>query len=274
MYRAFKIKEITLKRLVKNEHDYSDRWIENNKLEELQNNFTSLFFYDEPLNAEKIWDDCFPELDVPVFISHSSRDGALAKKFANWLYNTFEIESFIDSELWGHSDKLLRMIDNEYCFNEKRDVYDYEKRNASTAHVHIILTHALTRMIDHAECFIFIDSNNSISIKDSVSGIFSPWIFHELTTVNIIRENIPERHKQKRYQEITQNFSKSLSESREDLQILYPNLSKELKTLSSSDLELWEGSVNMNTSALDSLDILYELSSEEEQIIEAISYDL
>lgn len=258
MYKAFRIEESEVEKILKNTvvGKAKNTLVENFLLEE---KLRQVLSKKDSVKAEKIWDNFFPKIDVPVFISHSSKDGDLAKRFANWLYNTFKIESFIDSKLWGHSDKLLREIDNKYCSNKERGSYSYEKRNGSTAHVHIILTHALTRMIDHAECFIFIDSNNSISIEDSVSGTSSPWIFHELATVNTIRENIPERHKQKEDQRRTQIISKGFSESREDFHVHFPDFSKDLKALSSSNLELWEEIINRDTVALDALDILYNL---------------
>ncbi len=43
----------------------------------------------EDLNAEDIWDDWFPRINTDVFISHSSQDADLAKKFSVWLKSNF-----------------------------------------------------------------------------------------------------------------------------------------------------------------------------------------
>ncbi|MCC5439660.1 hypothetical protein [Clostridium botulinum] len=47
------------------------------------------------------------------------------------------------------------MIDNNYCFNKDTETYDYIKRNYSTSHVYIMLSTALSMMIDRAESIFF-----------------------------------------------------------------------------------------------------------------------
>ena len=95
------------------------------------------------LEAEYIWDEWFPEVKADVFISHSSKDAALAKLLASWLEQYYQLTAFIDSEIWGHSDELLKELDDEYCVKDRSNcratIYSYEKRNGSTAHVHMLL---------------------------------------------------------------------------------------------------------------------------------------
>jgi hypothetical protein len=205
----------------------------------------------EALNADSIWNEWFPEIKADVFISHSSKDASLAKSLASWLKQHHQLTSFIDSEIWGHSDELLKELDNEYCLNHGGETYSYEKRNGSTAHVHMMLSYALTRMIDRTECFIFLESHNSATAKESVNGTYSPWIFHELATVDTIEPKEPTRLVRKsasqRDEVVTESFS---------LKIKYPLLGKRLREIDSSDLSSWAASAQR--SQAHSLDLLYQ----------------
>jgi hypothetical protein len=203
------------------------------------------------LNAASIWDEWFPEVKADVFISHSSKDSSLAKSFADWLKQKHQLTAFIDSEIWGHSDELLKELDNEYCLNHGGGTYSYEKRNGSTAHVHMMLSSALARMIDRTECFIFLESHNSVTAEESVNGTYSPWIFHELATVDIIKQKPPTRIIPKvasqRHGIITESFS---------LKIKYPLIGKRMTEIDSSDLSSW--TTYSQQSQAHSLDILYQ----------------
>ena len=91
---------------------------------------------------------------------------------------------------------MQKKIDDDFCVDERsygcdydEKFYNYSDRNSSTAHLHMMLSHALTQMIDSAECFIFLKSSNSYTLEDTQNGTFSPWIFHELATVNTIKRN-------------------------------------------------------------------------------------
>lgn len=209
------------------------------------------------LSADSIWDEWFPEVKADVFISHSSKDASLAKTLASWLKQNHQLTAFIDSEIWGHSDELLKELDNEYCLNHGGETYSYEKRNGSTAHVHMMLSYALTRMIDRTECFIFLESHNSATAKEAVNGTYSPWIFHELATVDTIEPKKPTRLMQKtasqRDEVVTASFS---------LKIKYPLLGKRLREIDSSDLSSWTSSCQQ--SQAHSLDLLYQGASIQE----------
>lgn len=144
----------------------------------------------ESLDATKIKADWFPDLpECHVFISHSHKDIELAKRFAKWLYDRFNIISFIDSEVWGYSEKLLRELDDKYSRNEPDNgYYSYEKRNVSTAHVHTLLTTALLQMMDNTECLIFLNTPNSTTTSDILkASTLSPWIYTEILASKILR---------------------------------------------------------------------------------------
>jgi len=146
------------------------------------------------LSEERIESDWFPNFKADVFLSHSHKDEELVIAFAGWLHSIFGITSFIDSCVWGYSDELLKLIDKEYCVSKRKpdgsiDTYDYQKRNQSTAHVHMILNTALMKMIDATECLMFINTPNSLLLDDVISGAAttSPWIYSELLTSRLIR---------------------------------------------------------------------------------------
>lgn len=148
------------------------------------------------LKASTINNIIYPLEDCHVFISHSRDDIKNAIKLANSLWTNFHIKSFIDSLFWGYITDLQSAMDLKICrYNPKRNTWNYSDRNYSTACVHMLLSNALTEMIRNTECFIFIDSNNSITIDEAEveKDTSSPWIFHELYTVNTIQPIIPER---------------------------------------------------------------------------------
>lgn len=203
------------------------------------------------LNGTKMQEDWFPTVNAQVFISHSHQDEVLAGFLAYLLKQRLGIDSFIDSFVWGYADKLLRVIDNEYCLNDNKLTYDYEKRNYSTSHVHMMLSTALTKMIDKAECIIFLNTPNSVASDGITNQTYSPWIYHEIATTKIIRENTPKRIEKKR------GFTKEGQEFAEkSLEIGYDIDFDNLALLDDNLLMNWlklEG-----TSSDDALDWLYE----------------
>lgn len=91
----------------------------------------------------------FPQIHADIFISHSHKDKNLAIALAEWLFEEFGLNTFVDSCIWGNSTELLLEIDKEFSdFNPNRNTYNYNKRNNSTSHVHIMLSTALSMMID------------------------------------------------------------------------------------------------------------------------------
>ncbi|WP_338001329.1 hypothetical protein, partial [Pseudomonas brassicae] len=56
------------------------------------------------------------------------------------------VNAFVDSVVWGSSYELLSVIDNKYSKSDDGQHFDYQKRNRSTAHVHMILATALQKM--------------------------------------------------------------------------------------------------------------------------------
>lgn len=151
------------------------------------------------IDVTKLKNNWFPENNYDVFISHSHNDVLIAKRIACWLKNEFDIDAFIDSTVWGYSNDLLKKIDDRYCVlseNKKtgRITYDYDKRNYSTSQVNLILSSALHDMIDSCECIIFLNTENSISVVNTIRNkTNSPWLYDELQTTRLINKKVPER---------------------------------------------------------------------------------
>lgn len=106
---------------------------------------------DGSLDGSSIEADWFPNVSANVFISHSHKDESAALQLAGFLHR-YNITSFIDSTVWGYANDLLKQIDNKYCVQRRKPgggyTYDYDKRNQSTSHVHMMLQGALAKMIN------------------------------------------------------------------------------------------------------------------------------
>jgi hypothetical protein len=149
------------------------------------------------LNGNKIQEYWFPSINSNIFISHSHKDENIAISLAGWLNEHFGLDTFIDSCVWGHADELLKQIDNNHCSFQSNGMtfYNYEKRNGSTSHVHMILSTALSKMIDNTECIIFLNTSNSINSNDTINKTSSPWIFSELAMIDIVRRKTKKYHR-------------------------------------------------------------------------------
>ena len=129
---------------------------------------------DGELKASEIEKDWFPSFKADVFLSHSHKDEKDVIALAG-LLNDMGLTAFIDSCVWGYADDLLRQIDNEYCVSKMNsdgsvDTYNYQRRNQSTAHVHMMLNGALMKMMDNTECLIVLNTPNSLKAKDILNG--------------------------------------------------------------------------------------------------------
>jgi hypothetical protein len=198
----------------------------------------------------------FPEIKADVFISHSHRDRRLALELAGWLSTTLRITPFVDSDVWGNSDYLLREIDDALCWSAERGVYSYERRNESTSHVHMMLATALSKMIDATECVLFINTPNSITPAEAVEKTLSPWIFYELATVAQTRRRSPMDHRAV-VKETTFAQKKALDEVLIEYDV---NLSS-LTIIDADVLNAWKSQFQETLPDF-ALDILYELAPE------------
>lgn len=216
---------------------------------------------DGVINGSDLKEHWFAISKKDIFISHSHKDIHKVKAFAGWLYENFGLEAFIDSCSWGYCDELLRKIDDKYCYNKKTKTYNYDLRNYTTSHVHMMLSTALSEMMDNTECIVFFNTPNSINMENELSEIkrgqktLSPWIYHELSMTTLLREAIPDRKK-----DILEHYAQRADEK---LAISY-DISKFLEgliTLTDANLSLWKSVWEKRPIRLkeEAMDVLYEI---------------
>lgn len=258
MYRGF---------IIENFHQYKDeealevgREIQNNKKLQIKENFKKYLIDNETLDANFVMDKWFPKGDYHIFLSHSHKDLDLALTIAGKLQIKHNLNVFVDSSVWLNSNDLLKLIDDEFCKNSEGTFYDYERRNYSTAHVHMMLMNSLNTMIDNSESLFFLNTPNSASAKETIkSRTFSPWIYSELETSKIINKKTPLRlFRKTKYFSKTENKMTALNESMSrDLQVSYELELSHLKKISVNSFISWMNSYS--TSAEGALDELYKL---------------
>jgi hypothetical protein len=213
---------------------------------------------DGNLNASKMQANWFPTLDAQIFISHSHQDKEKALGLSGWLKKEFGLVSFIDSCVWGHADDLLRMIDEEYCLSPGGATYDYQKRNRSTSHVHMMLSIALSKMMDRTECLIFLNTPSSITPESVIKGnetTQSPWIYSEIAMTRLVRRRMPTEHRM-----LVKADSIRMKAAVESLQFQYEVELDHLAQLSLAQLNTWHAiCAKRHVTGTDTLDVLYDL---------------
>jgi hypothetical protein len=193
---------------------------------------------DGSLDGSALQNDWFPDVEADVFLSHSHGDHKLTMAFAAMLKEEFGLTAFIDSCVWGYANDLLKKIDDVFCRNKKGDMYDYDQRNFSTSHVHMMLSSALTKMMDKTECLIFVNTPNSITTRDAVEDkTKSPWIYSEIATSLVLRKKTPKRH-----DELVKAYKFEAAEKK-SLDITYEVDLDHLTPLSTLDIIEWQNSV-------------------------------
>lgn len=147
------------------------------------------------LDGDRIQQECFGIKSADIFLSHSHADEYLALRIKKLLETKYNLNVFIDSCVWAYCDDILMEIDKEYCLNEDGEYFDYKKRNGTTSMIHMMLANALTTMMDQTECIFFLNTEKSnfsnACTDEATTG--SPWIYHELSTANILRKKKPDR---------------------------------------------------------------------------------
>lgn len=208
------------------------------------------------IDGSRIINDWFPEYKADVFISHSHQDERTAKRLAVWLKKKFNLTVFIDSIIWGSSNALLKNIDDEYSLlrkDENNITYNYDIRNLTTSHVHMMLSTALSDMIDQTECLIFLNTPESVTVNSSVNKkTYSPWIYNELKVASIVRKLKPSRGEKTRFRTDSSN-----TVIKNSMDIGY-SVDKELSTMKQLDKNIlirWADSYKVGEDH--ALDVLY-----------------
>ena len=87
----------------------------------------------------------------------------------------------------------------------KMSTFVDKKRNYSTSHVHMMLSVALTQMIDNTECLFFLNTPNSLTPGTIINQTESPWIYSEIATTRLIERRHFSEYRLKR---AVESFSK------------------------------------------------------------------
>jgi hypothetical protein len=191
-------------------------------------------------DGTKMQENWFPQIQADVFISHSHNDEKTAITLAGWLNHSFGINTFIDSCIWGYSNDLLKLIDNQFCLQDD-GYYSYQKRNFSTSHVHMMLSTALSMMIDNTECLFFLNTPNSLTTSGIINSTLSPWIYSEITMSKLIRKKKLSNYRTENLRMFSEGAKIQLNES-----IEYKLDINHLTDINKTDLINWYNAYNAN----------------------------
>lgn len=225
---------------------------------QVKRSLDTFFLNHHVLNGSAIARSWFPNVNCHIFLSHSHKDKDDVLVLAGWLKRNFGLNSFIDSCIWGYGNDLIRMLDDKY--NRKPNgSYNYEKVLVSSGHVHMMLSTALTSMIDKTECLFFYDTPNSVQAFNSSDKTESPWIYSEIAFSEMVRKKMPKRVVESL--EKSKNFStlEGTMRTKSKLNISYDVNFRHLKEIDIKTLNEWvkyEDSSNPEKA----LDRLYQLT--------------
>lgn len=255
MYRGFNIKYKD--NALSNNYYQIGSEIQNAKKEEIKKKFKQYLIDNETLNGKEIMNVWFPKNNYHIFLSHSHKDLELALSIAGRLKEEHNLDVFVDSNVWLNSNDLLKIIDNEFCKNTYNTNYNYDARNYSTSHVHMMLMNSLNSTINCSEALFFLNTPNSISAKEVIKQeTFSPWIFAEIETSKIINKITPKRlfEKTKMFNKLEKGYVSLNESANRELQISYELELGHLTDLGPDEFEKWiNGFYDSPENALDNL---------------------
>lgn len=270
MYKKFNYSQInsSFYNQVINQHLERGKAIYESHVKEVKDCLAKYITKDGVINATALKDHWFSISKKDVFISHSHNDISKVKAFAGWLYDSFGLEAFIDSCSWGYCDDLLKSIDDEYCYKPKTNTYDYDMRNYTTSHVHMMLSTALTEMIYNTECIIFFNTPQSIRIKSEVDKIkngdkwttISPWIYHELSMTTMLDVVEPSRVRAVLEHRDHVDFSQSTRDEKPKFGYDVTKALNEMLSLTDSQMQEWYKGRDGYASPECALDELYRIT--------------
>lgn len=215
---------------IKLKHWYS---LIDSNLRKVEKAIDDCFLEDGSIDGSRMQENWFPQVNTDIFISHSHADIELARKLSKWLYVTFGIKAFIDSDIWGYAPFLEKELLCRYLYYSSQEE---ELKKFVSAHVHMMLSIALNQMIDNTECLFFLNTPNSISINAPIDGTTpSPWIYSEVAMSRLIRKRHPQEHRSK---EVGLNESKQRHFSAQTFRYTLPM--DHLTELSVDDLKEWK----------------------------------
>ena len=233
MYKGFNLKLHDISSL-SNDEKYSVELKGNKK--NIITKLDDLILSDGYLDAEELIKEWFPKGEYHVFISHSHKDKEIAECLANWLHENFGLKAFIDSHVWGYASELLQKLNDRFA-RKDAETYEYSPAISNAAHVHLMLSTALSEVIDKSECLFFINTENTlqdITLKDGSEDqrTASPWIMSELKTSSIIEKKLSKSR-------VIKSRTIALESESKGAKLLYKTSTEHLVPLTVSDLEDW-----------------------------------
>ncbi|MBP7496549.1 MAG: hypothetical protein KA792_02660, partial [Bacteroidales bacterium] len=215
-----------------------------------------------PKDGSKLQEAWFPQIEADVFISHSNKDEdkAIAIAIAGWLHKKLGLKPFIDSSIWGNSEDLIQEVCDAFSVKNSYSIDNFTCKmitdiNKITKSVNMILSNAINKMIDNTECFLLINTANSINAIDLITRTDWPWLYNEITMSEIIRKKIPDRIRKRLDLIVEQKYLMFLPK------IEFTENFEELIKLNTIDLKNWEEKKQESGDSKNSLDILYELKN-------------
>lgn len=206
MYKGFNLENISkYDLLIKTNENKSFEKYNYSNFKQIEKSLTNFILNDGSIKAKEIQNDWFPDIKADIFISHSHKDEKLAIKLGDWLFNNFELKSFIDSTVWKYSKDLLNKIlsNNEtYIHRIYTDevTYKYNETLNMSSHIDMILSTSIIKIIDNCECLFFLNTPNSINEKDAIENeTYSQWIYLETYISSIINKKEPNRSSQESF---------------------------------------------------------------------------
>lgn len=224
------------------------------------------FVKKDKIDGVELQSNWFPSIRADVFISHSHRDRELALALAGWLNETFGLECFIDSCVWGYADELISQLNNTKSHPTSegdRTIYDYSSCNDVSKHVNTMLSIALQKMIDKAEAIILLNTDRSIGLSLDGTGdsTCSPWLFSEITYSQLLRKKSLLEYRKYKVPAMESVTPKDTLQYI-GLMISYDVSLSHLKELDADDLTQWETGWLTNfifDNYEYALDVLYDL---------------
>lgn len=98
---------------VLNPYIESGRVLYNKYCEESKRSLKNFIYDNDIIDGNRLKESWFQIEEADVFLSHSHKDINKVIAFAGWLYEKFELKSFIDSCCWGYCDDLLKLLDDK-----------------------------------------------------------------------------------------------------------------------------------------------------------------
>lgn len=252
MYRGFNlnITDAELRNIIRNYHksnipfqycDYFKKGQEDSEAHgEMLKDYLRKHCENMPIAGEVLEKAFFPKRPYHVFISHSSADRNIAYALAAFLKENASLDCFVDSSVWGYYKDLETTLYKHIY--QQRNVAASEVAEIKTivsTHVHCMLSKSLVQELDESECLLFLNTPNSIHMKDYCSLTFSPWIYCELEASRVLR---PRKHPS-RPTHLMENFSAKIGYNVID----YKVNTDHLKAINGDDLEAWIRSLGWNT---------------------------